>query len=37
MGRESRKIAERQFSWDHITAQYVEIYERVLQRHQESD
>ena len=30
MGVESRKIAERQFSWDHITAQYVEIYKRVL-------
>ena len=30
MGRESRKIAERQFSWDHISAQYVDIYERVL-------
>jgi len=32
MGRESRKIAERQFSWDFITAQYVEVYERVLGR-----
>ena len=30
MGLESRKIAERQFSWGHITAQYVKIYERVI-------
>jgi glycosyltransferase involved in cell wall biosynthesis len=30
MGRESRKIAERQFSWDFITKQYVEIYGRVI-------
>jgi len=29
MGRESRKIAENQFSWDFISAQYVEIYRRV--------
>jgi glycosyltransferase involved in cell wall biosynthesis len=30
MGQESRKAAERQFSWEYITAQYVDIYERVL-------
>ena len=30
MGKESRKIAEREFSWEHISAQYVEIYEQVL-------
>ena len=29
MGRESRKIAERQFSWEHIAAQYVEVYQRI--------
>ena len=29
MGRESRKTAERQFSWEYITAQYMDIYERV--------
>ncbi len=29
MGKESRKIAERQFAWDVIAAQYVEIYQRV--------
>ncbi len=32
MGRESRKIAEREFSWDYITAQYVEVYKRVLRK-----
>ena len=32
MGQESRKVAERQFSWEYITAQYVDIYERVLQK-----
>ncbi|OQY30572.1 MAG: hypothetical protein B6243_10150 [Anaerolineaceae bacterium 4572_5.2] len=32
MGKESRKIAERQFSWDVIAAQYVEVYERVLRK-----
>lgn len=31
MGRESRRIAEQEFAWDHITRQYVSIYERVLQ------
>ncbi len=29
MGKESRKIAEREFAWEHITEQYVEIYERI--------
>ena len=33
MGRESRKMAEREFSWDYITAQYVEIYKRVLREY----
>jgi glycosyltransferase involved in cell wall biosynthesis len=32
MGRESRKIAEREFSWEYITAQYVDIYERVRRK-----
>ncbi len=29
MGKESRKIAEREFAWDYIAEQYVEIYERI--------
>ncbi|MEM7028182.1 MAG: glycosyltransferase family 4 protein [Chloroflexota bacterium] len=30
MGKESRKIAEREFSWEHISAQYVDVYNRIL-------
>ena len=30
MGRQSRKLVERQFAWEHIAAQYVAIYRRVL-------
>lgn len=30
MSKESRKVAEREFAWDHIAAQYVEIYKRIL-------
>jgi len=33
MGRESRKLVERQFAWDQIAAQYVEVYQRVLEKH----
>ncbi|GAB4442557.1 MAG: hypothetical protein Kow0031_24670 [Anaerolineae bacterium] len=29
MGKESRKIAEREFAWDYIAEQYVEIYQRI--------
>ncbi len=29
MGKESRKIAEREFAWDYIAEQYVEIYKRI--------
>ncbi|MBN1220762.1 MAG: glycosyltransferase family 4 protein [Anaerolineae bacterium] len=29
MGKESRKIAEREFAWEYITEQYVEIYRRL--------
>ena len=29
MGQESRKIAERQFAWDVIAAQYLKVYQRV--------
>jgi glycosyltransferase involved in cell wall biosynthesis len=29
MGKESRKIAEREFDWEYIAGQYVEIYERI--------
>lgn len=29
MGKESRKIAEREFAWEYIAAQYVEIYQRI--------
>lgn len=29
MGRESRKIAEQEFSWEFIARQYVEVYKRV--------
>jgi glycosyltransferase involved in cell wall biosynthesis len=32
MGHESRRIAEREFSWEHISAQYVEVYERVRRK-----
>jgi glycosyltransferase involved in cell wall biosynthesis len=32
MGKESRKIAEREFDWEYITKQYVEIYKRILRR-----
>ena len=30
MGRQSRKVAEHDFAWDYIAAQYVEIYRKVL-------
>ncbi len=30
MGRQSRKLVERQFAWEQIAAQYVTIYEQVL-------
>jgi glycosyltransferase involved in cell wall biosynthesis len=30
MGKESRKIAEREFAWDYITQQYVEIYQNII-------
>lgn len=30
MGKESRKIAEREFAWEYIAEQYVEIYRRIL-------
>jgi len=30
MGRESRKIAENQFSWDFIAEQYVAVYQRIV-------
>lgn len=30
MGKESRKIAEQEFAWEHITEQYVDIYRRIL-------
>lgn len=30
MGRESRKIAERQFSWSFIAEQYVDVYQRII-------
>jgi glycogen synthase len=33
MGRESRKLVERQFAWDQIAAQYVDVYDRVLEEH----
>ena len=29
MGRQSRKLAEREFAWDYIAAQYVQVYEQV--------
>jgi glycosyltransferase involved in cell wall biosynthesis len=29
MGKESRKIAEREFAWEYITEQYVAIYKRI--------
>jgi glycosyltransferase involved in cell wall biosynthesis len=29
MGKESRKIAEREFAWEYVTEQYVEIYQRI--------
>ncbi len=32
MGRESRKLVERQFAWDQIAAQYVDVYQRVLDK-----
>ena len=30
MGRESRKLAEREFAWEYIAEQYVRVYERVM-------
>jgi glycosyltransferase involved in cell wall biosynthesis len=30
MGKESRKIAEREFAWDYIAQKYEEVYQRVL-------
>ncbi|MCS7261426.1 MAG: glycosyltransferase, partial [Anaerolineae bacterium] len=32
MGRQSRLMAERQFAWEYIAAQYVEVYHQVLAR-----
>jgi glycosyltransferase involved in cell wall biosynthesis len=29
MGKESRKIAEREFAWEHIAGQYLGIYQRI--------
>jgi glycosyltransferase involved in cell wall biosynthesis len=29
MGKESRKIAQQEFTWEYITEQYVEIYKRI--------
>jgi glycosyltransferase involved in cell wall biosynthesis len=31
MGRQSRKLAEREFAWEYIAAQYVEIYRKILE------
>lgn len=30
MGRESRRLAEREFAWEYIAEQYVRVYEQVL-------
>ena len=30
MGRESRKLAEREFAWEYIAEQYTRVYEQVL-------
>ncbi|UCC89145.1 MAG: glycosyltransferase, partial [Anaerolineales bacterium] len=30
MGRQSRKLAEREFAWEYIAAQYVKVYEQVI-------
>jgi spore coat protein SA len=30
MGKESRKIAEREFAWEYIAEQYVLIYQRIV-------
>ena len=30
MGRESRKLAEREFAWEYIARQYVRVYEQVM-------
>ncbi|MGC8877940.1 MAG: glycosyltransferase [Anaerolineae bacterium] len=32
MGRQGRLLAERQFAWDYIAAQYVEVYRHVLEK-----
>jgi glycosyltransferase involved in cell wall biosynthesis len=32
MGRESRKLAEREFAWQYIAEQYVEVYGNVLEK-----
>ncbi len=31
MGRQSRKLAEREFAWEYIAEQYVKVYEQVTQ------
>jgi glycosyltransferase involved in cell wall biosynthesis len=31
MGRQSRKLAEREFAWEYIAEQYVRVYERVME------
>jgi glycosyltransferase involved in cell wall biosynthesis len=31
MGRQSRLLVERQFAWEQIAAQYVEVYHKVLE------
>jgi glycosyltransferase involved in cell wall biosynthesis len=30
MGRQSRKLVEREFAWEYIAAQYVEVYKQVV-------
>jgi glycosyltransferase involved in cell wall biosynthesis len=30
MGRQSRKLAEREFAWEYIAEQYVRVYEQVM-------
>jgi glycosyltransferase involved in cell wall biosynthesis len=32
MGRESRKLAEREFAWEYIAQQYVKVYEQVIEQ-----
>ena len=30
MGRQSRRLAEREFAWEYIAEQYVRVYEQVI-------